>query len=68
MKRVETLVAQAKADLSAHPYRHFERNGVTPMELARACDKIREAEEVLRRAYAAGGSTPSRSNATEEES
>lgn len=51
-KRVETLVAQAKADLAANPYRHFERNGVGPMDLARACDKLREAEEVLRKAYA----------------
>jgi hypothetical protein len=50
-KRIETLVREAKADLDAHQYRHLERNGCDALEIARALDKIREGEKVLRRAY-----------------
>lgn len=56
MKRLETLVKTAKADLDAHAYRDFDRNGVRPLDVARALDQIRDAERVLRRAYEQGPS------------
>jgi len=50
MKRLETLIKQAHQTL-AEEYRFKPVNGVTVMEIARAVDRIREAEKVLRRAY-----------------
>lgn len=49
--RIETLVKKGHADLRAHEYRTFDRNGVGPMEIARALDKIKAAEKTLRQAY-----------------
>ncbi len=53
MKRVETLVRLAKQDLYTNQYREFSRNGVWSMDIARALDKIRDAQRVLRTAYGA---------------
>ncbi len=51
MKRIETLVKEGRADLKAHEYRTFLRNGVGPMDVARALDQIKAAERTLRQAY-----------------
>jgi len=51
VKRLETLSREAKADLDAHEYRTFDRNGVGPLDVARALDKLKDAEATLRRAY-----------------
>jgi hypothetical protein len=44
-------VREAKADLDAHQYRTLDRNGADSLDIARAIDRIREAERVLRQAY-----------------
>jgi len=43
VKRLETLSREAKADLDAHEYRTFDRNGVGPLDVARALDKLKDA-------------------------
>lgn len=55
MKRIETLVKEGEAHLDANQYVSDYKasvNGVTPIDIARAIDKIREAERVLRQAFA----------------
>lgn len=54
MKRIETLTKEGRAYLDATQYQpdyKVMRNGVTPMDVARALDKIREGERVLRQAF-----------------
>jgi hypothetical protein len=50
MKRIETLVKLAMVEL-VQEYNFAPVNGVSIMELARAVDKIREGERVLREAF-----------------
>ena len=50
MKRIDTLVKLAMVELDKE-YNWTPVNGVSLMELARAVDKIREGERVLREAF-----------------
>lgn len=51
MKRLETLVRQGRYDLETHAYKRLDRNGVDALDIARAIDRIREGERILRQAY-----------------
>lgn len=54
MKRIETLIREGHAYLDATRYQpdyKVMRNGVTRMDVARALDKVRQAERVLRQAF-----------------
>jgi hypothetical protein len=51
MKRIETLVENAKKHLDANVYKDGTKNGVRAIDIARAVDRIRESEKVLRNAF-----------------
>lgn len=52
MKRIETLVKEGHADLDAQRYKpDVPINGVYRLDIARALDKIREGEKILRQAF-----------------
>ena len=57
MKRIETLVKEAREHLANREYvasYKLKRNDVDAMDMARALDKIREGERVLRQAFGDG--------------
>jgi len=51
MKRIETLVKEARRELHENQYAAAPVRNVSRMEIARALDRIREAEATLRRAF-----------------
>lgn len=55
MKRIETLQREARALIRDERRWREEPNGVDQLEIARALDKLRAAERVLRRAFDKAG-------------